>query len=200
MSGGAFEYIQLKDGEELLKDHSSMRLLETMVKQLSSYGPAGAMPAAQTQAFLVKLQAFRNTILAMEEEIGKDAEALYDVWRAADYEGANDIGRDDAIEVMQAQTDEAMSPENRVKACVKLALADAMDDETTPLEETGKRWQFCQVPSATPERQGQIDALLAAMTDREREDAKNKFHQELGKIRFFASGRPVDIDFLLSIF
>ena len=195
MSGGSFDYIHCLDGNELLTKHGVVENVEAMVKQLNSYGEQGQLAAARTQAFQVKLEMCRAIMAQMEQELSQHAGDLTRVWRQADLHASYDAGADSVLEVL-AEHD---ASENPVAMAVELALADAVDDVTTPLEETGKRWQFIPELSPTPERRAARMALHEKMTAQERDDAVNQFHRGLEPITHFASGRPVDNSFLLSI-
>jgi hypothetical protein len=196
MSGGAFGNIYGLDGQELLAEHDALENVGFMAKQLAGYGEPGQLAAARTQAALLKMQAYRAAMKKMAADIQAAAAELTEVWRVTELHASCDAREADVLAILQAHDEN----EDRVALAVELALADAIDDISTPLAETGKRWQFDPELSPDPVRRAQRLALDAAMSIREREDAVDRFHRGLQSVKYFASGRAVDNDFLLSIF
>jgi len=199
MSGGSFNYLFTQDGLHLLTDSTAEDNLEAMGKQLVSYGQAGQLAAARTQALLLKVQAYRATLSKMVEEIDAGVLDMSTVWKSAEWHASGDSGKADVLRVL-AQHDQAChSEEHRVNTAVELALADAIDDISTPLEETSKHWQFVPELSPTTERRVQRQVFHTSMSQREREKTIDQFHLALDRVLYFASGRVKDTDFLLSI-
>jgi len=198
MSGGSFNYLFSQYAQDLLNDQG-VEQVEAMAKELTSYGQAGQLAAARTQALLLKMQAYRAILAKIEEEVDAASTELSTVWRAVEWHVSCDGGKDDVLQALAEHDIKCRSDENRVNTAVELALADAIDDISTPIEETGKLWQFVPELSPSKERRVQREMFHADMTEQEREQTINQFHRALDHVLFFASGRVKDADFLLSI-
>lgn len=200
MSGGSFNYLFMQEGLDLLTRDNAEENVEAMARQLAGYGQAGQLAAARTQALLLKLQAYRAVLAKMTEEIDAGVLEMSTVWKNVEWHQSGDYGKDDVLQVLAEHDRECRSEENRVNTAVELAVADAMDDITTPIEETGKRWQFVPELSPSKERRVQRERFHADMSEQERDETINQFHLALDRVLYFASGRVKDADFLLSIF
>lgn len=198
MSGGSFNYLFSQYAQDLLNDQG-VEQVEAMANELTSYGQAGQLAAARTQALLLKMQAYRAILAKMEEEVDAASSELSTVWQAVEWHVSCDGGKDDVLQALAQHDFKCRSDENRVNTAVELAVADAIDDISTPIEETGKRWQFTPELSPSKERRVQREMFHADMSEQEREQTINQFHRALDHVLFFASGREKDADFLLSI-
>lgn len=195
MSGGSFNYVQHLDGHESLVNHGVVENVAALANQLASYGEPGQLAAARTQAYLLKLEAHRALLAQMEQELNAQASELSHIWHQVDLHSSCDAGVNDVMRVLYAHDEQA----DLVAISVELAVADAIDDQTTTFAETGKRWQFLPELSPDPIRRAARLALQQKMSERQRDDTVIAFHQALEPIKYFVSGQPVDTNFLLSI-
>lgn len=95
MSGGGFNYLQSKGADELLTS-SSLEDLQHMVNELQSHGEDGKKAAEGTRAVIAKIQSIKKQM----EELEAMTSSMYPVWRAMDYWHALDIGKDQAMKVL----------------------------------------------------------------------------------------------------
>jgi hypothetical protein len=200
MSGGSFNYLFMQEGQDLLTRDNAEENVEAMAKQLAGYGQAGQLAAARTQALLLKLQAYRAALAQMTEEIDAGVAEMSAVWKNVEWHQSGDYGKDDVLQALAEHDRDCLSDENRVDIAVELAVADAIDDVTTPIEETGKRWQYAPELSPTKERRVQRELFHSEMSEQERDKAVMQFCTALDHVVYFASGRVKNSEFLLSIF
>lgn len=200
MSGGSYDYIQLKDAEAILSDIGVEMNLERIEKHFKGYGEVGELAAAQTRAYAIKFERAKAIIELLHKELDEGAAVLHDVWRAADYTASGDWGREDLVQALEEHNANYSSTEAKIDLCAELAVVDACDDQTTTLEETSDRWQFSPELSPNPAIKTALMQLQVGQDDRQRRDVVTAFHQKLAKVRYLCSGQPVDEDFLLLCF
>jgi len=96
MSGGSLNYIQYRDVEDFCQHACDDENIAAAGKQLSEYGELGASAKDDTEKFLSTLQLMRarhrREVAELESSL---TPALRNVWKQLDYEGSNDVSKDD---------------------------------------------------------------------------------------------------------
>lgn len=89
MSGGSYDYLFVKDPEQLLQMQET---IQNMADRLAGLGYAKDA-ALETQQLLLTLRQFENRIRAI-------ADRLSDVWKAVEWWDSNDSGEDGVIHAL----------------------------------------------------------------------------------------------------
>lgn len=107
MSGGSLNYFQWKDVDELLADSSDDENLIAAGKQLAEYGELGAQAKDSTETITKLLVDMRDRHKREREELESCiTPALRQVWRQLDFQGSNDVSKDDVRQALVAYNEE----------------------------------------------------------------------------------------------